>query len=203
MSGFATHAHSCQVRCTEAAPSSSLQATKCSNCNRLAFDCRWQSPEPGEQYVPPPKRRRTFIDSDSGTGEGHALSLPDGLAGGQVQAGSDLNVEAGPHSNGDLIPMESSPVLDDGLDFFGAAGDLGWVPGLDFITPMLSYDFPPLDDLQFESTPVASGSGADSNEPPLGQRVADSTMVDTNEVNTPFVDGDNRHLIQHYLEVRV
>lgn len=33
---------------------------KCTNCQRLGFQCQWGMPEPGEQYDPPPKRRRTI-----------------------------------------------------------------------------------------------------------------------------------------------
>lgn len=42
----------------------SASSSNCTNCERLGLDCRWNPPAPGDNFEPPPKRRRRVAAVD-------------------------------------------------------------------------------------------------------------------------------------------
>ena len=214
-----------KVRCGTTPPSTENHTFECSNCKRLGFQCRWHPPASGEQYVPPPKRRRTIGQRRSQTSElprDAYLALPDAS---QPREGTELGISTSPAAS---VPIENSPesLLEQNSVTFSQLPDpqLGFLGDLSFDSDfILGYnpfdldlageglDFIPLPEVD----PSILQSSADSTQVTLSIeqspnfKTIDSTLhrlsVEDagNSINnlSPSMSEDSRRLIQHYLEV--
>lgn len=122
--------------------------SKCSNCQRLGFQCQWRAPESGEHYVPPPKRRRTIGQrlvrsavKNKTMVPGPTTQTPDGESSGQQVTAStrtlapvDQDLEDRPEENNyelNPLPNYQPDQLGDILDFNLGSDQLGDI-ALDF-----------------------------------------------------------------------
>jgi hypothetical protein len=172
--------------------------------------CQWNKPAEGENYTPPPKRRRTVGNRRRGQdGDASPSPLPQHI----LQEGSNEPAESiksadaaefEPQAFTDLTDLQLD--LPEEFDFdagLGVEPNLFWSgEGVDFIplpliesTPML-FQTTADNYLQVEMPPVAQLPclSPDTDQDPLGQDTDVSAFSITGNVDT-------RRLIQHYLEV--
>lgn len=200
-----------QVKCTR--PDSDSRGmndsrTPCQNCSRLRFECRWTAPRPGEDFTPPPKRRRTLHrdrerESHSAQGEEAGGPVADGQAVvngiGNESGMSDFGLpsnEAGPSSDSSALPPSNGATTDDFNTLWGDLFDLGdlptipmdWNQALDIVLPQRNItEIPDLS--PYSQLPILEQS-----------------MVSAPCFEVPTLDWtaeNHPHLIRHYLEVNL
>ncbi|CAI6099383.1 unnamed protein product [Clonostachys chloroleuca] len=187
----------------------------CANCQRLGFQCRWRPPPPGEQYDPPPKRRRTAgrrVRGDSNDVEASASTsvLDDGAL--AVQEGDAIRSAEVAESPKALLseqPAEENQSTRAEENFFGPdfSLDSGFLDlnlageGLDFI-PLPAVDTSLWAESIYDEASMQWPSPLDISE--MAQQFEDNlntpTLKDQDDLSASVTD-QNRHLIQHYLEV--
>ncbi|CEJ89648.1 hypothetical protein VHEMI05479 [[Torrubiella] hemipterigena] len=217
--------HTCKTRKVKCQGTNGPRSS-CSNCQRLGFQCRWLAPVPGEEYVPPPKRRRA-VGQRSRTEEPGKIGSPkessitrDGDTG--------LSAEIPPRPATDSAAQQSrvsqNPVDAigdvDGLAFdvdFGLlynSLDLHLVgEGLEFVplpaidTSSLLYDTdsPTAHFSSWPSltlTPTLNLSETVTEDATITAASESSSGGDVTEaIGSTSIGANNRHLIQHYLDV--
>ncbi|QKD60094.2 fungal-specific transcription factor domain-containing protein [Fusarium oxysporum Fo47] len=199
-----------KVRCGSPRDGGHATLSACANCERLGLPCQWNKPAEGENYTPPPKRRRTVGNRRRGQdGDASPSPLPQQI----LQEGSNEPAESiqsadaaefEPQAFTDLTDLQLD--LPEEFDFdagLGVEPNLFWSgEGVDFIplpliesTPML-FQTTADNYLQVEMPPVAQLPcfSPDTDQDPLGQDTDISAFSITGNVDT-------RRLIQHYLEV--
>ncbi|KAF3801305.1 hypothetical protein GCG54_00005461 [Colletotrichum gloeosporioides] len=189
----------------------------CFNCERLGFQCQWRAPEPGEDYDPPPKRRRTIGQrrQESQAAENGPLSSVDPSSGATEANNENITPvskqptptitrdspledidHASRQSPGTPNSHPAAPGLDLGFetDYFGF--DLAGENFDDFFPfPTIGNPLRSLAKLTGVDSAVVWQFGADSSSALLAEFSVQS-HGDVSDV----VNDDNRHLIQHYLE---
>ncbi|VUC25993.1 unnamed protein product [Clonostachys rosea] len=207
-----------KVRCKAGRQSSTADTSDlgdCANCQRLGFQCRWRPPSPGAQYDPPPKRRRTIgrrarqedIDvratASTSVQDDEALAGQEGDANRSTQAAEHSQpLPSHPPAEEDQSPrlednfLDSTFSLDSGFLDLNLAGE-----GLDFI-PLPVVDTSLLSEPIYDEASMEWPSPFDISE--MAQQLEDhlntSAPRDQDDIS-PSVTDQNRHLIQHYLEV--
>ncbi|EXK29577.1 hypothetical protein FOMG_14047 [Fusarium oxysporum f. sp. melonis 26406] len=199
-----------KVRCGSPRDGGHATLSACANCERLGLPCQWNKPAEGENYTPPPKRRRTVGNRRRGQdGDASPSPLPQQI----LQEGSNEPAES--IKSADAAEFEQQAFTDltdlqldlpEEFDFdagLGVEPNLFWSgEGVDFIplpliesTPML-FQTTADNYLQVEMPPVAQLPcfSPDTDQDPLGQDTDISAFSITGNVDT-------RRLIQHYLEV--
>ncbi|KAL0939841.1 C6 zinc finger domain-containing protein [Colletotrichum truncatum] len=190
--------------------------SKCANCRRLEFQCQWKPPEIGESYVPPPKRRRAI-------GQRRPRSLAKTSKSPSVANSPNPESVANDKCSASDIPL-SQGVQERPLDKDGCDPSQPFSPSV-YQTGAFELDF------KFESECLAfnlTGEGLDDFFPfsntdtsllnlsdPLAV-ISTSTWQPNNDADRiirpgfqsqstgdvpSVINDDNRHLIQHYLEV--
>ncbi|KAH8693646.1 hypothetical protein BGW36DRAFT_208713 [Talaromyces proteolyticus] len=187
-----------KVRCINAdqrsIPSTSGRGADrfCSNCERLGLECRWSAPEAGEEYTPPPKRRRQSVRKN----------LPPTAATNAVDPDASL---AAASSSLSCIEAQQ-PTLTEADQS---------LPQLDFSDPLFGVDLDhwemdlPFDSLDFmisvPSSPLAShptqvNPPSGDSRPPLEiSWNLQSLTGDFRGLSSSITD-ENRRLIEHYLQ---
>ncbi|KZL78052.1 C6 zinc finger domain-containing protein [Colletotrichum tofieldiae] len=193
--------------------------SKCTNCQRLGFRCRWRAPESGDDYSPPPKRRRTIgqrrqrsqaIGTRASSIGGSPLHEPEANHESSTQSVSQhqtpTNIRDCPPKDIDRGSYQSSSISTNHLTTFGL--------DLSFETDYLGFDLAgeSFDDLfpfaTIDSSLLGLGdvtgdystSAWQSDTNKLSGLRAESSIQSFGDVST-VINDDNRHLIQHYLEV--
>ncbi|KAE9582325.1 hypothetical protein CGMCC3_g1574 [Colletotrichum fructicola] len=186
----------------------------CSNCKRLGFQCQWRAPEPGEDYDPPPKRRRTIGQrrQKSRTAENGPLSSVDPSPG-VTEANNENNTPVfkqptstmtrdQPSGDVDRVSRQSPSTPNShsttlGLDLSFEADCFGFdLAGESFDD---FFPFPASAGLA-DFTGVDSAAVWQSAGDKPGPLLAEPSVQSHGEVSD-VINDDNRHLIQHYLEV--
>ncbi|CAH0051769.1 unnamed protein product [Clonostachys solani] len=207
-----------KVRCKavrEPSAGNSSELGDCANCQRLGFECRWRPPSPGEQYDPPPKRRRTIgrrvRDDGNDVGANASTSVQDDetLARQEGDANRSADViessaallSQQPAEENQSMRVEDNIFdpdfsLDSGFLDLNLAGE-----GLDFI-PLPAVDTSLWAESIYDEASMQWPSPLDISE--MAQQLEDhfntSTLRDQDDLSASVTD-QNRHLIQHYLEV--
>ncbi|KND90452.1 hypothetical protein TOPH_05022 [Tolypocladium ophioglossoides CBS 100239] len=205
------------------------QPHDCDDCQRLGLECRWHAPEPGEQYVPPPKRRRTVgqrygRQSDNNNEDSPASSNQPSAGEPKAYRADTPACSLESSSPGLSLPSDQansvfSQSTNLQLDLFSDLGfdfDLSQGSGpLDLILAGEGLDFIPLPAVDPSTLQWSSDSTSPTvptRVPPADQRQGsmrphlavqteeDITSGATN-LSSPSVSEDNRRLIQHYLQV--
>ncbi|KAK7216199.1 hypothetical protein V2G26_004202 [Clonostachys chloroleuca] len=205
----------CQAVRQSSAGNNNEEPGDCANCQRLGFQCRWRPPPPGEQYDPPPKRRRTTgrrVRGDSNDVEASASTsvLDDGAL--AVQEGDAIRSAEVAESPKALLseqPAEENQSTRAEENFFGPdfSLDSGFLDlnlageGLDFI-PLPAVDTSLWAESIYDEASMQWPSPLDISE--MAQQFEDNlntpTLKDQDDLSASVTD-QNRHLIQHYLEV--
>ncbi|KAF4437150.1 C6 zinc finger domain-containing protein [Fusarium austroafricanum] len=204
------------------------ESLNCSNCQRLGFDCRWSPPAPGEQYVPPPKRRRTAtqrIETSEET-NGPLPSDPPGRPStveedDQSSALSEMASTAGSYAMSSLTDHSTEALAqlsDLQLDFFGNLSpgfdfnlisnpsDLNLAgEGLDFIPlpvidPSVLHSSTELVQTPALTLQMAAGT-FESISKDAEHELPTAAMDEADNFVSPTLDSTSQYLIQHYLEV--
>ncbi|EGU86345.1 hypothetical protein FOXB_03142 [Fusarium oxysporum f. sp. conglutinans Fo5176] len=199
-----------KVRCGSPRDGDHATLSACANCERLGLPCQWNKPAEGENYTPPPKRRRTVGNRRRGQdGDASPSPLPQQI----LQEGSNEPAESIKSADAAEFELQAFTDLTDlqldlpeDFDFdagLGVEPNLFWSgEGVDFIPLPLIESTPTLfqttadNYLQVEMPPVAQLPclSPDTDQDPLGQDTDISAFSITGNVDT-------RRLIQHYLEV--
>ncbi|KAK2776157.1 C6 zinc finger domain-containing protein [Colletotrichum kahawae] len=212
--------HTCKtrkVRCTKANSTRYTEADKplaCFNCQRLGFQCQWRAPESGEDYDPPPKRRRTIGQrrQKSRVAEpGTPSSANPSPCGTEVDSNNITPVSKQPIStitqdqpseDIDRVSRQSPSTPNSHTTTLGL--DLGFETdyfGFDLAGESFDDFFPfPTSAGLAELTGVDSAAVWQSGPDKSGALLAESS-VQSHGHASGVINDDNRHLIQHYLEV--
>ncbi|KAJ4256158.1 hypothetical protein NW762_009235 [Fusarium torreyae] len=182
----------------------------CANCERLGLPCQWDKPAEGENYIPPPKRRRTFGSRLRGQ-DGDASPPPPSQDTPQQshdeRMGSTNTVDMSESERivfNDLSDLHLDLPEDFNFDTsLGIESNLFWSgEGLDFI-PLPTIDpISTIPEALVDTTSQVEGPA--SLQLPSIVADTDQNTLGTGTDISPFSitgDNDNRRLIQHYLEV--
>lgn len=212
--------HTCKTRKVKChSTNTNGPRSSCSNCQRLGFHCRWLAPVAGEEYVPPPKRRRTVgqrsshTEQQSGNVNSGAPKDKESSGSKDGDAGSSVAVPPRPAAaDSTADPSRASDVdslVFDDVDFglLYDSLDLHLVgEGLDFV-PLPAIDaslLPHEADAYSYSSSSWPALPLDLSANATITAAAESTSggdVMLEATSNTSIGGSNRHLIQHYLDV--
>ncbi|KAJ2975119.1 hypothetical protein NQ176_g5696 [Zarea fungicola] len=202
-----------KVRCErppQAVGNDNHPETQCVNCRRLGFHCRWQAPAAGEEYIPPPKRRRAIARRHGETGENgrdeaqaqsalerHDLqdsavstSEPHDVQESVVSPAllSDLAASAPTQLPGEVLDLFSGFFLDSDFGSVSGSFDLSSAgEGLDFV-PLPSLDTAMLQDLNMP-TPFSDWP---TPSPLSGEALSGKTSINSNNSSNNNNGGSSR-----------
>ncbi|KAK2126433.1 hypothetical protein NOF04DRAFT_18324 [Fusarium oxysporum II5] len=191
-----------KVRCGSPRDGDHATLSACANCERLGLPCQWNKPAEGENYTPPPKRRRTVGNRRRGQdGDASPSPLPQQI----LQEGSNEPAESTKSADAaEFEPQAFTDLTDLQLDLpeeFDFDAGLGVEPhlfwsgeGVDFIPLPLIESTPTLFQTTADNYLQVEMPHPDTDRDPLGQDTDISDFSITGNVDT-------RRLIQHYLEV--
>lgn len=165
----------------------------CSNCERLGLDCRWSAPTNGEQYKPPPKRRRTALRSQITSGHEPSAHNAASLSSFLPDTGTETQLPGNVVSD----TTDGAP-----RDQRRAAPPVERAAPLD---PMFAVDFGDFDmDIAFDGLEymLPTSFFPDQLQAPTAQGPAIATDHHEERLRAPpSVTDENRHLIQYYIDV--
>ena len=177
-------------------------SSDCVNCHRLGLECRWHAPAPGEQYEPPPKKRRTIGQRSARPSKSIESPAPSTQSPGSNpgQVGDPVSL----HENDlgwSLVPPDLFGGMPLDFDFSPAYGSLELNlagEGLDFI-PLPSVD-PSMLQISDEAAAMSTELLEQEQDPtPQPATNEGGSILQLTTFQSP--SDDSRRLIQHYLDV--